>query len=209
MTGNFTMKLRCSQSDIRWLTQLLKAVPLAEGRMDIRASWLMILIRWGLFTGLAAILWMISMTAALEWTPEQDLTPPVIMAIATLLLSAIAVDYTRRMGRVLKRKPDFTLSPQGLFRDGVLLAWTEVADIESLVESHPGGVTTHDCLLHLTSGDKRKLELDHLDISHRRVMMLIDFYWSGAKTDLPPWHWRKRYESPSADLPSTPSVPGN
>lgn len=209
MTGNFTMKLRCSQADIRWLTRLLRAVPLAQGRMDIRANWLTILVRCGLFVGLAAVLWAMSVTAVMTWESGQELFQPVIVAIATLLVTAGAVEYTRRMGQVLKRKPDFTLSPQGLSKDGALLAWTEVADIEYLVEGHPGGVTTHACRLHLSNGDKRRLELDHLDISQRRVMMLVDFYWSGAKPDLPPWHWKKRYDPPGADLPSAPSIPGN
>lgn len=183
MTSDFTMTFCWPPSDTRWLADLLAAVPLAEGRMEIRPNWLVILFRCGMFAGLAGISWLFTIFEVKGWELGLGYAALVTGGVFALVTTLGVVEYGRRVVRVMTRKPDFVLSPLGLSTDGVLLPWGEIKDIKYVVRPLFNYQSAHRCHLHLVDGKTRKLELDHLTISHRRVMMLIDFYWSGAKAE--------------------------
>lgn len=175
MNHGFSTAFAYGKSDSDWLVQLLSAVPLHEGRMEIVADWRAVAAHLVLGGGGAAFLW-----AVLMLHGDGDRLGALVVFAAALAATAFTIVQARRLLSTVRRHPVLILSSTELVWKGERLAWNTITDIAWRANTL-GGHSRHDCRLTLGDGGTRAIRLDQMDLPPRRVMLLIDFYWSGAQ----------------------------
>lgn len=201
MSLGFTTCCRTSQADADWLSQLAAAVPLAEGRMEIVADWRSAAAYLLLSAG-AAVFILIALMAEPGGPPDWGKVA--LFTAAAAMAAGFAILEARRLSAALGRRPVLMLSASGLALRNRHIAWDTVSDMRWRSRSL-GGHVRNECRLELANGSTVTVPLDRLDLPPRRVMLLLDYYWSGSRGELPPWHWRRRFDETSA--PSEPDSP--
>lgn len=191
MSLGFTTSCRTVQADADWLRQLAATVPLAEGSMEIVADWRAAAAYFLLGAG-ASVATLIALLA--EPGPPPDWEKTALFLLVSAMAAGVAVAQARRLSGALKRRPILTLSASGLEFRNRRLAWDAITAMRWNSRTL-GGNTRSECRVGLQDGSILAIPLDRLDLPPRRVMLLMDFYWSGAQSNLPPWHWRQRLDA--------------
>ncbi|MGE5476833.1 MAG: hypothetical protein ACM3Q1_09280 [Bacteroidales bacterium] len=188
MSLGFTTSRPIPQADADWLSQLTAAVPLAEGRMEIVADWRAAAAYLALGAGGA-----IAIMVALVAEPGRQWQDAPLFLGAAAIAAGVALFQARRLAAALRRRPVMVLSAAGLARGGRHVAWDTVSHLRWRRTSLGGHVRT-ECRLELANGNWHTVPLDGLELPPQRVMLLLEYYWSGSRGDLPPWHWRRRLD---------------
>lgn len=147
--------------------------------MEIRSSLLAAAFRLILCLLLATGSGIGGVSVALNWSGWSQLVPLLICCALTTGAAARGWEYMCRMVRALRGKAEFVLSPQGLLLHGRLRPWGGVTRADYSRRSLRGYIS-HTCLVHMRDGDTVILDLDTTTLSPGRIMLLMDFYASGA-----------------------------
>lgn len=116
----------------------------------------------------------------LDANGPEFLSRLVMFAVFALLTSLAAWTYGKRSFRAFRRRPDFILSRSGLSLNGRLLRWKDLGRLEYSCQNRRG-YRNHTCQITKSDGAILRLDLDTVSLGPRRVMLLIDFYASGAR----------------------------
>lgn len=166
--------------DLAWLRELNRRVPLAQGRMEIRSSPLAAVFRLVLCLFLVAGSGIGGVSVAMNWSGWSQLVPLLLCCGLAAIAAARGWDYTCRMVRALRGTAEFVLSSQGLFLHGRLHPWTGIISADYSRRSLRGYIS-HTCRIRTREGDTVILDLDTTALSADRIMVLMDFYASGAR----------------------------
>jgi hypothetical protein len=192
MSLGFTTSRPIAQADADWLSRLTAAVPLAEGRMEIVADWRSAAAYLALGAGGA-----IAIVIALVAEPGRQWQDAPLFLGAAAIAAGIAVFQARRLSAARRRRPVMVLSAAGLTRGDRHVAWDTVSQLHWR-RTGLGGHVRSECRLELANDDWITVPLDGLELPPQRVMLLLEYYWSGSRDDLPPWHWRRRLDDANA-----------
>lgn len=143
--------------------------------MEIRSSWFAAMFRLAILLPFAVAGWAM---AASEMETEWGFR--MLMFVGMAIIGSMGVwTYGRRTLRAFLGRPEFVLSRSGICANGRLLRWNKLSRLEYRCQNHRG-YRNHTCWITLADGGDMRLDLDTVSLSPRRVMLLIDFYASGA-----------------------------
>lgn len=121
------------------------------------------------------------MVASWVWEGNlQSLSPPLLVGGGAIIATLAAWTYGTRTYRAFRRRPYFTLSKVGITIGKRLLPWKELATLEYRYRNMRG-YRSHTCHITRHDGGALSLDLDTVSLGPARVMLLIDFYASGAR----------------------------
>lgn len=179
MSRSAILSARWRDEDLAWLRELNRRVPLAQGRMEIRSSALATAFRLILCLLFATGSGAGAVSVALDWSGWGQLVPLLFCCGLAAITATGAWEYMCRTVRALRGKAEFTLSPQGFLLQDRLRPWAGIIRMEYSRRSLRGYIS-HTCRVHMREGDVVSLDLDTTSLSADRVMLLMDFYASGA-----------------------------
>lgn len=174
-----TLSAQWGDEDLAWLQELNRRVPLAQGRMEIRSSPLAAAFRLILCLLLATGSGIGGVSVALNWSGWGQLVPLLFCWGLAAIAAIRGWEYMCRMVRALRGKAEFVLSQQGLLLHGRLRPWGGITRADYNRRSLRGYIS-HTCRVQMKDGNTAILDLDTTTLSADRVMLLMDFYASGA-----------------------------
>lgn len=164
------------EEDIRWLRQLAEKVPLAQGRMEIHSS--LFAIGWRLGASLAFIV--VGGAGVVTEIRQGAAARLPMFAFFSAIGAAAAWPMGQRLWCFIRRRPEFVLSRKGITINGRLLSWQEVhtAELDCI---NMRSYRSYSCKIALRNGQRLSLDLDTVSLSRQRIMLLMDFYATGAR----------------------------